>query len=136
MNCSRILNKKQHHNNSSLKNIRWTTKLFRFHQYGWQKYFVRMSLAPSICCTHITNLLPPTCIMCIFCYEWAKIMRNKASWPENMQNKYHEHMSKSTALPEMNTTRDVTSSLNSVPGPGHRFAPKSRFWQRERSLSV
>ena len=26
----------------------WTTKLFRFHQYGWQKYFVQMSLVPSI----------------------------------------------------------------------------------------
>ena len=23
-------------------------KLLRFHLYGWQKYFVRMSLAPSI----------------------------------------------------------------------------------------
>ena len=26
-----------------------------------------------------TSLLPPTCIMCIFCYVWPKIMRNKAS---------------------------------------------------------
>ena len=26
----------------------WTTELLRFHQYGWQKYFVWMSLAPSI----------------------------------------------------------------------------------------
>ena len=32
-------------------------------------------------------------------------------------------MSKSTALPDMTTTHDVTSPLNSVPGPGHRFAP-------------
>ena len=63
-------------------------------------------------------------------------MRNKASRPENMENKYDENMTKSTALPDMNTTRDVTSPLNSVPGPGHRFAPKSRFWQRERALSV
>ena len=53
-----------------------------------------------------------------------------------MQNKYDENMSKSTVLPDMNTTRDVTSPLNSVPGPGHRFAPKSRFWQGERALSV
>ena len=48
-----------------------------------------------------------------------------------MKNKYDENMSKSTALADMNTTPDVTSSLNSVPGPGHRFAPKTRFWQRE-----
>ena len=32
-------------------------------------------------------------------------MRNKPSRPENMQNKYDENMSKSTALPDMNTTR-------------------------------
>ena len=32
-------------------------------------------------------------------------------------------MRKSTALPDMNTTRDVTSPLNSVPGPGHRLPP-------------
>ena len=63
-------------------------------------------------------------------------MRNKASRPENMQNKYDENMSKSTALPDMNTTRDVTRPLNSVPGPGHRFVLNSRFWQRERALSV
>ena len=63
-------------------------------------------------------------------------MRNKASRPENMQNKYDENMNKSTALPDVNTTHDVTSPLNSVPGPGHRFAPKSRFWQRKRALSV
>ena len=63
-------------------------------------------------------------------------MRNKASRPENMNDKFDENMSKSTALPDMNTTRDVTSTLNSVPGPGHRFAPKSRFWQRKRALSV
>ena len=63
-------------------------------------------------------------------------MRNKPSRPENMQNKYDENMSKSIALPDMNTTRDVTSPLNSVPGPGHCFAPKSRFWQRERALSI
>ena len=53
-----------------------------------------------------------------------------------MNNKFDENMSKSTALPDMNTTRDVTSTLNSVPGPGHRFAPKSRFWQRKRAPSV
>ena len=63
-------------------------------------------------------------------------MRNKASRPENMHNKYDENTSKSTALPDMNTTRDVTNPLNSVPGPGHRFASKSQFWQRERALSV
>ena len=63
-------------------------------------------------------------------------MRNEASRPENMKNKYHENMSKSTAVPDMNTTHDVTTPLNSVPGPGHRFAPKSRFSQRERALSV
>ena len=63
-------------------------------------------------------------------------MRNKASRPENMKNKYNENMSKSTALPDMNTTHDVTSPVNSVPGPGHRFARKSGFWQRERALSV
>ena len=56
--------------------------------------------------------------------------------PENMKNKYDENMSKSTALPDMNTTRDITNPLNSVSGPGHRFAPKSRFLQRERALSV
>ena len=44
-------------------------------------------------------------------------MRNKASRPENMNNKYDENMSKSTALHDMNTTHDVTSPLNSVPGP-------------------
>ena len=54
-------------------------------------------------------------------------MRNKASRPENMQNKYDENMNKSTALPDVNTTHDVTSPLNSVPGPGHRFAPKVDF---------
>ena len=66
-------------------------------------------------------------------------MRNKASRPENMKNKYDhddENMRKSTALAYMNTTPDVTSSLDSVPGPGHRFSPKTRFWQRERALSV
>ena len=63
-------------------------------------------------------------------------MRNKASRSENMKNKYHENMRKSTDLPDMNTTRDVKSPLNSVPGPGHHFAPKSRFWQRETALSV
>ena len=63
-------------------------------------------------------------------------MRNKASRPENMKNKYDENMRKSTALADMNTTPDVTSSLNSVPGPGHRIAPKTRFWQRETALSV
>ena len=63
-------------------------------------------------------------------------MRNKAGRSENMKNKYDDNMSKSTALPDLNTTRDVTSPFNSVPGPGHRFAPKSRFWQRERALSV
>ena len=63
-------------------------------------------------------------------------MRNKASRPENMKNKYDENMRKSTTLADMNTTPDVTSSLNSVPGPGHRFAPKSRIWQRETALSV
>ena len=63
-------------------------------------------------------------------------MRNKASRPENMKNKYDENLRKSTALADMNTTHDVTSPLNSVPGPGHRFAPKIRFWQRERALSV
>ena len=44
-----------------------------------------------------------------------------------MKNKYDENMSKSTALPDMNTTRDVTSPFNSVPVPGHRFAPKVDF---------
>ena len=39
----------------------------------------------------------------------GKIMRNKASRPENMKNKYDENMSKSTALPDMNTIHDVTS---------------------------
>ena len=53
-----------------------------------------------------------------------------------MQNKYDGNISKSTALPDMNTTHDVTSPLKLVTGPGHRFAPKSRFWQRERALSV
>ena len=51
-----------------------------------------------------------------------------------MKNKYDENMSKSTSLSDMNTTRDVTSPLNWVPGPGHRFSPKSRLWQRERAL--
>ena len=113
------------------------------------KYFVRVLLAPSIvysrsrsrgtnvpiCCTYFTkeNLFASrTLIMCIFCQDWAKIMRNKASKPENRKNKYDENMSKSTALPDMNTAHDVTSPLNSVPGRGHCFAPKSRFWQRER----
>ena len=63
-------------------------------------------------------------------------MRHKATRPENLKNKYDENMRKSTALPDMNTTHDVKSLLNSVPGPGHRFASKSRFWQRERALSV
>ena len=53
-----------------------------------------------------------------------------------MNTKFDENMSKSTAIPNMNTTRDVTIPLNSVPGPGHHFAPKSRFWQRKRALSV
>ena len=53
-----------------------------------------------------------------------------------MKNKYDENMSKSTFLPDMNTTHDVTSPLNSVPGPGYLFAPKSLFWQRKRALSV
>ena len=53
-----------------------------------------------------------------------------------MKNKYDENMSKSTALPGMNTTHDVTNPLNLVPGPGHRFVPKTRFWQRKRALSV
>ena len=39
-------------------------------------------------------------------------MRNKPSRPENMKNKYDENMRKSTALPDMNTTRDVASPLN------------------------
>ena len=59
-------------------------------------------------------------------------MRNKASRSDNMQNKYDENMSKSTALPDMNTTHDVTSQLNSVPGPGHRFAPKSPFGSEKK----
>ena len=44
-----------------------------------------------------------------------------------MKNKYDENMSKSTVLPGMNTTHDVTNPLNSVPGPGHRFAHKVDF---------
>ena len=32
-----------------------------------------------------------------------------------MKNKYDENMSKSTALPGMNTTHDVTSPLNRTP---------------------
>ena len=63
-------------------------------------------------------------------------MRNEASRTENLKDKYDENMSNSTVLPDMNTTHDVTSPLNSVPGPGHRFAPKSRFWQRKKALSV
>ena len=63
-------------------------------------------------------------------------MRNKASRPENLKNKYDENMRKSTALSDMITTHDVTSPFNSVPGPERRFAPKTRFWQRERALSV
>ena len=53
-----------------------------------------------------------------------------------MKNKYDENMSKSTAFPDMNTTHDVTNPLNSVPGPGYRFAPKKRLWQRERAPYV
>ena len=41
-----------------------------------------------------TSLLPPTCIMCIFCYDWANIMSNKASRPENMKTKYDENMNR------------------------------------------
>ena len=61
----------------------------------------------------------------------GKIMRNKASRPENMKNEYDENMSKSTALPDMNTTCDITSPLNSVPGPGCRFPPKVNFGSKK-----
>ena len=63
-------------------------------------------------------------------------MRNKASRSENMKNKYDENMRKSTALPDMNTTRDVKNPLNSVPGPGHRFAQKVDFGSEKTALSV
>ena len=36
-------------------------------------------------------------------------------------------MSKSTVLPDMNTTHDVTSPLNSVPGPDTVLPPKVDF---------
>jgi len=36
----------------------------------------------------------------------------------------------------VNTTSDVTRSLNSVPEPGHSFAPKSRFQHLKKALSV
>jgi len=35
----------------------------------------------------------------------------------------------------VNTTSDVTRSLNSVPEPGHSFAPKRRFRQPKKALS-
>ena len=63
-------------------------------------------------------------------------MRIKPSRPENMNTKFDENMSKSTAQTDINTTRDVTNSLNSVPGPGNSFAPKSWFSQRKWGLSI
>ena len=36
----------------------------------------------------------------------------------------------------VSTTSDVTRSLNSVPGPGHCFAPKSRFRRLKTALSI
>ena len=53
-----------------------------------------------------------------------------------MKNKNDENMSKSTALPDMNTTHDITSPLNFAPGPGHCFAPKKSILAVRKSTSV
>ena len=39
-------------------------------------------------------------------------MRNKASKPENMKNKYDENIRKSTALPDFLTIQQVTSQAH------------------------
>ena len=54
-----------------------------------------------------------------------------------MKNKYDKNMSKSNALPDMNTTHDDTSPLNSVLVPGHRFAPqKSNLAARKSTFHL
>ena len=35
LNVAKVLIKAQKHNYSSLTNMKWTTELFRFHQYEW-----------------------------------------------------------------------------------------------------